>query len=722
MGRFPLAWLLDFLASVDLLVGLLWFGLAGLSVSLVVLMRTRWGQSRPLRKCLVLSVLAHLLLAGYATTVHIVTSSPLAANEPVMRVSISDEDVGQQLNAENETTPQKPWESFTHQSLVEPEPIEPARAEPAETLEPHRQPRAERTGLSGDPSLDHLASVEAVQPEPDALPSHASAGPSASSGKEPEPIEAPSAQRAPGLRTEIPDSPRIQRRPNPDMSPLEPQRTSRPGLPSALARQPQPVPRLSHLPSTPDPEPSLADVRDSLTREAQGQPAEWSERQPQTDSGIEGVDVASMPGAGPATSDTDRLKPPSIAMRGDGGPLSSQGTASVEVGPPAGTDRRLVGPPLLLPNRRASTDGQVPAIYRLRVAPDRSRVAQLHGATPDSEAAVKAALVWLADNQSADGHWDARTHGAGREQFVAGRDRQGAGSYADTGMTGLALLAFLASGHTHQDGLYKSNVRRGMEYLLAVQGRDGNLGGKARTYEFMYCHAMAACAMSEAYGMTGDPSLRDPVYRAVLYTLSAQDPTGGGWRYNPGDPGDTSQLGWQLMALKSAELAGIPTPERNRQAAQKYLESASSGKHGGLAAYRPVERPSRPMTAEALVCRAFLGMSPSHPAALEAGDYLLGELPGEAKPPNLYYWYYATFGMYHLQGVYWERWNGALQQTLVASQQKRGSLAGSWDPDPVWGGYGGRVYSTALAALCLEVYYRFLPLYLEASTPRRPPR
>src|SRR3990170_5795811 len=143
MGRFPLAWLLDFLASVDLLVGLLWFGLAGLSVSLVVLMRTRWGQSRPLRKCLVLSVLAHLLLAGYATTVHIVTSSPLAANEPVMRVSISDEDVGQQLNAENETTPQKPWESFTHQSLVEPEPIEPARAEPAETLEPHRQPRAE---------------------------------------------------------------------------------------------------------------------------------------------------------------------------------------------------------------------------------------------------------------------------------------------------------------------------------------------------------------------------------------------------------------------------------------------------------------------------------------------------------------------------------------------------------------------------------------------------
>ena len=40
-----------------------------------------------------------------------------------------------------------------------------------------------------------------------------------------------------------------------------------------------------------------------------------------------------------------------------------------------------------------------------------------------------------------------------------------------------------------------------------------------------------------------------------------------------------------------------------------------------------------------------------------------------------------------------------------------GQAAGTWDPDPQWGGYGGRVYSTATAALCLEVYYRYLPIY-----------
>jgi hypothetical protein len=120
------------------------------------------------------------------------------------------------------------------------------------------------------------------------------------------------------------------------------------------------------------------------------------------------------------------------------------------------------------------------------------------------------------------------------------------------------------------------------------------------------------------------------------------------------------------------------------------------------------------MTAEALVCWQFLGMPHEHPAGNEAGDYLLEELPGEG-PKNLYYWYYATLGMYQLQGDHWQQWNKALQQMLIKSQRKTGDLAGSWDPDTVWGGYGGRIYSTALATLCLEVYYRYLPLYVEAA-------
>jgi hypothetical protein len=200
------------------------------------------------------------------------------------------------------------------------------------------------------------------------------------------------------------------------------------------------------------------------------------------------------------------------------------------------------------------------------------------------------------------------------------------------------------------------------------------------------------------------------------YTIRNQNPTSGGWRYQLGDPGDTSQLGWQFMALKSGDLAGIPIPGSTREGIIRFLGSVAAGTQGGLASYRPNEPVSRAMSAEAIACWQLLGMPRQHPAGRELGEYLLGGLPGEGKT-NVYYWYYGTLAMYQLQGIYWTRWNDALRSALLSSQIKDGSEAGSWDPDGVWGGYGGRVYSTALSTLCLEIYYRYLPLYREAASP-----
>ena len=286
------------------------------------------------------------------------------------------------------------------------------------------------------------------------------------------------------------------------------------------------------------------------------------------------------------------------------------------------------GPDVGIDGMSGAGAGSLPDLYKLRVMPNRSGVAQRHGATPESEKAVQIALDWLANSQADDGRWDPAEHNAGRELSVQGRNRLNAGSKAGSGITGLALLAFLAGGHTHQTGPYAANVRRGLEFLLRTQAPDGSLGGNGQAFEFMYCHAMAACALSEAYGMTHDTRLEKPVRRAIAFTVSAQDPRGGGWRYRPGDPGDTSQLGWQLMALKSAALAGIPMPPSTRAGIIRFLRSVSSGKQGGLASYRPGEAPSRSMSAEALVCWQFLGLPREHPACNEAGDYLLTELPG----------------------------------------------------------------------------------------------
>ena len=52
-----------------------------------------------------------------------------------------------------------------------------------------------------------------------------------------------------------------------------------------------------------------------------------------------------------------------------------------------------------------------------------------------------------------------------------------------------------------------------------------------------------------------------------------------------------------------------------------------------------------------------------------------------------------------------------IRDLLISEQLTSGEFAGSWDPNDTWGRYGGRLYSTTLATLTLEVYYRFLPLY-----------
>ncbi len=596
--------LLEFLAGIQLAMAILWLGLAIFTVGLTILLYTRWGQYKPLRKCMAMSLLAHLLLAGYAATIEIIAPAP-RPTEQILYVSLGDGPdenappggAGPLLSQEKD----QPWEVFPNDAVAQPKEAELDRGKTDQPAEPKRLVHVKEEKLPDDPAADHVALAQ-------------------------------------------------------------PARATSDDVPAALLRQIA----LSRMTETDAPEPLVAT-------------------------------------AGP----TNPMRPKpveSVAGKVGGDAAYDDGDDVVAIGPGVEPGR------FATPSIAGRTENRVPDAYRLRVAPNRAGIAQSRGGTAATEAAVKTALRWLADNQAADGRWDPRVHDAGRDANVLGRNRQNAGSRADTAMTGLALLSFLGSGHTHLDGPYQEDVRRGLEYLMRTQAPNGNLGGQAAAFEFMYCHAMAACALSEAYGMTRDRRLREPVRRAVGYTVAAQDPKGGGWRYRPGDAGDTSQLGWQLMSLKSADLAGIAMPEQTRQGIIRYLQSVSSGRYGGRASYRPGEQSTRPMTAEALVCWQFLGLPREHPACNEVGEYLVGELPGEGVC-NLYYWYYATLGMYQLQGNHWQRWNEALRAALVSRQVKEGPLAGSWDTDDLWGGHGGRVYTTTLATLTLEVYYRFLPIY-----------
>jgi len=351
------------------------------------------------------------------------------------------------------------------------------------------------------------------------------------------------------------------------------------------------------------------------------------------------------------------------------------------------------------------------ALFTLRQGDTRRKYIKLFGGSDESEEAVNRGLVWLAAHQFKDGHWSLdRFH-----ECCQGKHPNcgGAGKVrSNTAATGMSLMPFLAAGHTHDSGRYQQVVAQGITWLVAQQKDNGDLlsSGDA-AHAHMYSHGIAAIALCEAYGMTEDPKLKIAAQKALGFIIKSQNPSTGGWRYKPGDAGDTSVVGWQMMALKSGEMAGLTIPPRTIELLGNWLRKVEANQPvGGLFGY--TDRGARPsMTAEGLLCLQFMGVDRNDPRMRAGADYLMKHLPNRNQALTSYYWYYATQVMYHMQGKYWLAWNEPLRKTLVSTQQTSGQLAGTWNPADNWENQGGRIYSTAMKLLVLEVYYRHLPLY-----------
>ena len=405
------------------------------------------------------------------------------------------------------------------------------------------------------------------------------------------------------------------------------------------------------------------------------------------------------------------------------------GTPAMKLPPPPGPG---IGSEETVPTIPGIGDGIGVGIPRLggefrgrTLGETRAKLLDRDGGNMVSEAMVAKGLQFLANHQNRDGHWSMHQFDQDARKQVKKANDEIAYVYAkdksdprtnrnnDIAGTAFGLLPFLAAGHTHypvKDSKfdYSKNVKAGLAYLMKQQNKDGYYGGDA------YAHALATIALCEAYGLTADNTFKQSAQRAIQYIESAQHEAGG-WRYSPRTAGDTSVTAWYLMALKSGQMAGLSVKAETLKRVEKYLDSCESAKKGGYG-YMPGTGETMSMTAAGLLCRQYLGVTPLNPGLLQGVERLAASPP--SRNTNIYYLYYATQVMHHMGGEAWKKWNlgpdgdgkGGIRDTLIGLMDKgdkNPDTEGSW----VLTGGDGRLMSTSLALLTLEVYYRHLPLY-----------
>ena len=383
----------------------------------------------------------------------------------------------------------------------------------------------------------------------------------------------------------------------------------------------------------------------------------------------------------------------------------------------------------------AELPAKAPGLYAVRTTPDREQLLPQLGGTPESELAVAAGLAWLARHQALDGHWGPDCLGSGADSRCEQDNPCGSpGGVFEGAYTGLAVLAFQAGGHyyfnKHQ---YSQTVARGLDIMVSNQGLAGELvgsmnrlaenPGETSTYNvrYMYEHAMGtfalaeACATAKAAGQKANKRYLAAAIKAVRF-IESQQHDDGGWRYTPKkeDPCDCSVSGWVMLALKTALEAEIKVnPETIYRMVQFF--KAHADLHTGRTHYQVGVGGTDALTGVGMMLDQFILHDPHSQLVQLAAPYLAGQAEAEwggelgTGLSDFYTWYNCTLAMFQAGGNPWNRWNGAVRDHVQKLQIGGAECAGgSWDPTTSrWGSAGGRIYTTALGVLTLEVYYRF---------------
>ena len=391
------------------------------------------------------------------------------------------------------------------------------------------------------------------------------------------------------------------------------------------------------------------------------------------------------------------------------------------------------------------------------------------GDTQATERAVLEGLTWLLRHQNGDGSWAASFGDLCTPDTPCKLPELALGPVHDTGLTGLALLCFLGAGYSHESKQNIVDKALGRRYFLGKQIKEGllwliqhqeNDGGFTTAGERpnMYNQAIATMALCEAYALTGNRMWRGPAEKGIKFLDDAQkvnvEGTGRwGWRYHSRQEidsasatdaaddykyeisdADTSVTAWVAMALKSAEMCEIPFNLESYAGALAFVRWVS--RDDGLAGYQRPEAAGvevegfrdhyiyhpGTMSALSMVVRTFVAKDIHDPFLEAAAKQIVKDLPVVSEDKlsiDYYYWYYASLALNQFDGPdsprnsgkYWNPWNEALVPILLELQDQTAveedCSRGGWLVPDRWSHQGGALYSTAMAVLTLEVYYRF---------------
>ncbi len=300
-------------------------------------------------------------------------------------------------------------------------------------------------------------------------------------------------------------------------------------------------------------------------------------------------------------------------------------------------------------------------------------------------------LAFLAKSQDASGGWS--------------------GGYSGAGVSGMAVMAFLASGEDPNFGIYSNNIKRGLRSMISAQDPSTGILGDG-----MYQHGFATLSLAEAYGAVDDSNLWPQggnkarersigvaLELAVRASLTSQKKNQfGAWRYSAdANDADTSVSGAILVSLLAARNAGIEVPDEAIDRAIAYFKSMTSA--GGQVAYAGGFGGFDESLARISIGTLVYAVARRKDMTEYKGtlNYLTEHLEQPAGAYEQYARYYQAQALFQGDVEAWEKWNKQVVRELKGSQGEDGSFSGQFGP----------TVDTSLSLLALALNYRFLPIY-----------